>query len=252
MDRFFSSSYEVKCAAYSKSRSTRGYSDGNSENFATLIGDKKPNDSVEKFRIGPINREEAVGKPDDYYSCKEGRVFFYPNNWPEGIEGFEEDITAYYQMMSDLALTILNILEVGLNLPFNYFASHMNYPTSILGLNYYYPSISEASSDTSSHADHPFQVRIAAHTDVSLLTIVSQRGRDDMGGLEVLPHSKTTTNNNSSNNSSNSSSNSNSSNNNSLIAAAANSHASDWVKIPYNNDAFVVNIGRLTYTYVTI
>jgi len=37
-----------------KDRARRGYSPQNSENFASLIGEKRPNDLVRKYRVGPI------------------------------------------------------------------------------------------------------------------------------------------------------------------------------------------------------
>ena len=50
---FRNSDLEEKQKAYSKDRARRGYSDLNSENFASLLGMKGPNDYVEKFRFGP-------------------------------------------------------------------------------------------------------------------------------------------------------------------------------------------------------
>ena len=51
---FFLMDTEMKYAAISKDRARRGYSPCGSENFSSLIGRHQVNDTVEKFRVGPL------------------------------------------------------------------------------------------------------------------------------------------------------------------------------------------------------
>jgi hypothetical protein len=53
--QFFNQSIEYKLSKCSKDKARRGYSSLYSENFSSLIGKyNRPNDSVEKYRIGPL------------------------------------------------------------------------------------------------------------------------------------------------------------------------------------------------------
>lgn len=220
VDQFFSQPLEDKKLCTSKSKSTRGFCDCNNENFASLVGEKKPNDLVEKFRIGPeIDHSVAL---TEYYSTKEGRVYFFPNTWPDKVANFELSIRSYYETVLKLGMAILRVLEIGLNLPRDFFSSKMNKQTSILGLNYfpelspsYLSSVSLNESDVERcRIDGPTGpiVRIADHTDVSMLTIISQFSHkllhDQDARLEIYSPGQQT-----------------------------------WTSVPYLPDTFVVNIG---------
>ena len=86
-----------------------GYSSTNSENFASLIGRVgEANDSVEKFRVGSF-RSFGTGEHDDengdgdekYYSTKEAKSFFYPNNFDSsGSKVLEEPFRLYYKQVT--------------------------------------------------------------------------------------------------------------------------------------------------------
>lgn len=161
---FFAQPLDRKMRAVSKDAARRGYSPYGTENFSSLLGNNKPNDLVEKFRMGPISKDGDLGSSDPYYTSKEGRVHFYPNTWectPDQMQGF---LCNYYRQMEALTLTILQILEIGLGLPYDTFQSKMGRHTSILGVNYF------KELDLSSGAT---SLRIAEHTDVSMLTIIA-------------------------------------------------------------------------------
>ena len=60
---FFNQSIEYKLSKCSKDKARRGYSSLYSENFSSLIGKyNRPNDSVEKYRIGPLISDMLVKK----------------------------------------------------------------------------------------------------------------------------------------------------------------------------------------------
>jgi gibberellin 3-beta-dioxygenase len=191
---FFSQTAEEKNAAISKDRARRGYSPLSSENFASLVGEQMKNDSVEKFRIGP----NSVGD-DEYYSTKMGRVHFSPNIWPRNVEGMQTVMETYYLAMEKFVFHLMGIIERGLKVERDYFRGKLFRHTSILGLNYFPPHENPVEDDDDE------KIRIAAHTDVSLFTVLTQQ---EVQGLEVFCKMSKT-----------------------------------WVPIPADDDVLVVNVG---------
>ena len=164
---FFLQPIEEKMNAVSKDRARRGYSPYQTENFSSLAGENKPNDLVEKFRMGPIDLDSTCDDADAYYSCKEGRIHFFPNTFQGTPVEMEAILTAYYKTMESLTLHILSIIEIGLNISKGTFRSYMSRHTSILGLNFF-PEIRLP-------LEPPAALRIAEHTDVSMLTIIAHQ-----------------------------------------------------------------------------
>lgn len=178
---FFYHTEEFKESCISRDKARRGYSKNKSENFAALIDERnKPNDLVEKYRIGPVDAPMIISAQDvGYYQTKEGRVFFYENIWPDSIENFKNVMSLYYNSVKVFSFHLLQILEIGLQMPRGFFSSIMDKQTSILSVNYY-PHISkeflESSSDFNLRkVDDDNFVRVSKHTDVSMLTIISQK-----------------------------------------------------------------------------
>ena len=96
-----------------------------------------------------------------------------PNTWPSQPAGFRESMETFYASMENLASDVAKAFGVALE---------MERHTSILSCNHY-PRMDCIRAQ-------PHQLRIAAHTDVSLFTIVASRPRHDtplgqQGGLEV-------------------------------------------------------------------
>ena len=188
-ERFFHAPvYErVMCVSVDKAR--RGYSARMTENFASLIGEIHGNDDVEKFRIGPeISLETLCDEDIAYYSTKTARSFFHPNDWTNVPQDLKERSLAYYQAMETLTLRLLSALEVALGVDEGLFTANMRRHTSILTLNYFKQKQQqrETSQPSSSLEEN---IKISAHTDVSLLTIVAQRSNSSSlaGRLEILP-----------------------------------------------------------------
>jgi isopenicillin N synthase-like dioxygenase len=148
-----------------KDKARRGYSSIASENFGSLAGEKKPNDLVEKLRFGP---EILNSESDPYYLSNECKVHFAPNEWGHLPPSFRDTILEYSEAMQQLAIKILEILAMGLFESPSYFTSSMDHHTSILTLNHF-PPLSSLSSPVQES-----QLRVAEHTDVSLITIVNQ------------------------------------------------------------------------------
>lgn len=214
-EQFFRQPLEVKMQAVSRDRARRGYSPAMSENYYSLLlttdsssgggGGKntRSNDDVEKLRFGPVAAIDEAG--GDYYTSREGRVFFFPNTYDGSPQGFREATEACYALMAQLSLALLAAIEGGLGLQQGFFQRKMQDHTSILTYNYYG---AQQSSSASSLCDDGKAYRIAEHTDVSMLTLVHQSELSaEEGGLEIL------------------------------------SRAGGWVHVPYVRGAVVVNVG---------
>lgn len=164
---FYSLSLEEKLSFMSKDKARRGYSSINTENFASLAGEVKPNDLVEKLRFGPEISSEIL-ENDSYYHSNECKVHFMPNEWGNLSTTFRDVVLEYYNSMQRLAVLILEMLALGLGQSADYFTSSMDKHTSILTFNHF-PSVSQLELPV-----EPNQLRVAEHTDVSLITIVNQ------------------------------------------------------------------------------
>lgn len=163
---FFGLPDEIKQQHVSgRDRARRGYSSVATENFGSLAGERKPNDLVEKFRFGP---EVSSSESDPYYLSNECKVHFAPNEWGQLPESFRDTILEYSEAIQRLSIKILEILAIGLCESPNYFTASMDHHTSILTLNHF-PPLSSLSSPVQES-----QLRVAEHTDVSLITIVNQ------------------------------------------------------------------------------
>lgn len=210
VNNFFKQPLDQKKKLLSRDRAKRGYSPVETENFASLIGEKKPNDICEKVRFGPT----LPGDSDDpYYRSKVARTHFAPNEWGDEAESFRSAIIEYYSALETLTDTLLEIIAIGLGVSVSSFRSKMNKHTSIMSLNYYPPvtvdavdairplpssssMISSGPKDCDARSDIALflspsqQFRIAEHTDVSMITIVNQSSsnstkEESWGGLEI-------------------------------------------------------------------
>lgn len=160
---YFASPLSNKLQTISKDRARRGYAPVSTENFASLIGERgKSNDLVEKFRIGPEITPEIKDEYTSYFSRKEAKVHFFPNDWSATNEAFRDLSLRLYQSLEEVAKTIINEIlsqqydSSAKTLWESYFQHH----TSILSINHY---------STTQESD----TRISEHTDVSLFTIVT-------------------------------------------------------------------------------
>jgi isopenicillin N synthase-like dioxygenase len=171
---FFGKPQEYKVQACSKDRARRGYSPEMTENFGSLVGGSKAmNDSVEKFRMGPIVRKGIREHELDYYSSKDAKVHFFPND-DDVLERDFNALPGLYKSMETLSRNLLKLICFCAGVNADRFVTEVDKHTSILSMNYF-------------PAEEGTHQRIAAHTDVSLLTIVAQHALhgDETGGLEV-------------------------------------------------------------------
>jgi isopenicillin N synthase-like dioxygenase len=202
--RFFCKDMDAKLQSRSKDRARRGYSPAATENFATLVGVRgADNDLVEKYRIGPMVTDDVKSQYPQYYSSKDGRVHFYENNRVE-LETELAGMVPYYHAVEHLAKQLLKLILLSAKyIDVSSLDAAVDKHTSILSANYYSPTNSVGAN----------QLRVAAHTDVSLLTIVAQSAYlgDEAGGLEVLIRSS--------------------------------EGVECYMPVPYTKDALIVNVG---------
>ena len=108
--------------------------------------------------------------PDD---SEFGKPLQGPNQWPGGLPGFREAVTAYQTAMTDFARRFTRLLATALGLPETYLDSHFERPTSWLRLIRYPPEPFGTPAD---------QYGAAPHTDYGFITFLVQ---DEHDGLEV-------------------------------------------------------------------
>lgn len=145
-----------------------GYFPMRSESLAASRGDVTPGDLKESFNMGPGIR------PDHSPVDETEAALFTANVWPAALPELHQAWQAYYAEMRRLADRLMGMFALGLDLPAEFFARHIDAsPSALRAINY----------PEQTHAPEPGQLRAGAHTDYGTLTILRQEaGR---AGLEV-------------------------------------------------------------------
>jgi isopenicillin N synthase-like dioxygenase len=106
-------------------------------------------------------------------------TYYSKNIWPEQIPLFENIVMSFYKSCSEIAISILQQIEISLQYSNNYFADKFNLPMALLRCNYYPPRPLKLSKK---------DFGIAPHTDYGCLTLLFTDGTP---GLEIeLPSKK--------------------------------------------------------------
>uniref|UniRef100_A0A7S3KY71 Fe2OG dioxygenase domain-containing protein n=1 Tax=Amphora coffeiformis TaxID=265554 RepID=A0A7S3KY71_9STRA len=92
----------VRRSCLTKDRARRGYSPMNTENFASLVGDKGPNDLVRKFRVGP---EGAAGSS----ALWQPNIWPSPDDWEQALL-FRDIVQTFYNVMADAAQVVVKAI----------------------------------------------------------------------------------------------------------------------------------------------
>jgi isopenicillin N synthase-like dioxygenase len=145
----------------------RGYSEFGKEGLAYSRGDSTPPDMFEAFNIG---REDTVGPYFDRH-----RGFYASNVWPTEPVDLRETWLEYERATSTVADTILRAMALALGLADDWFTSRCRRAIVTTRANHYVRL-------AGAHAVQPEQMRMGAHTDYGIVTILLA---DDVPGLQV-------------------------------------------------------------------
>lgn len=145
-----------------------GYFPMLSESLTASIGGRHPGDLKESFNMGPGIRPHHTPVDETEASL------FTANLWPAALPELQQAWSRYYREMRSLAERLMGVFAVGLDLPADYFARHIDRsPSALRAINY----------PEQTQPPEPGQLRAGAHTDYGTLTILRQEaGR---AGLEV-------------------------------------------------------------------
>jgi isopenicillin N synthase-like dioxygenase len=110
--------------------------------------------------------------PDDA-DIRAGAYLAGPNQWPEGLAGFREAVSAYHDALSALAGGLVRVIARGLGADEAVFAEAFDPPTTWLRLLHYPPQPPFSPEDLYGSAPH---------TDFGCITLLAQ---DGVGGLQV-------------------------------------------------------------------
>lgn len=147
----------------------RGWSGVGKEGLSYSLGEEAPGDLKEKMDIGPSN------VPDEpYFSMDVAGPHFAPNVWPDEPAGFRSLWERYFEELSALSASLMQMFALGLGLPVDFFEDKIDKHISMMRvLNY------------PDQEDEPLegQLRAGAHSDYGSLTLLRQEDRP--GGLQV-------------------------------------------------------------------
>lgn len=150
-------------------RSTNGYlpMKGSAARHSKLNKDPAPNENESFF----CRRERDPEDPD----VKAGKDFRDPNQWPQGLPGFRENVLEYQTRMEQLGMRMLPVFAAALDLPADYFNPFFENCELTVRLIHYPPA-------------SPQQIEAGvfgagAHTDRGFMTFLAQA---NVPGLEIL------------------------------------------------------------------
>ncbi len=103
-----------------------------------------------------------------------GNPLYGPNQWPESLPSFRDDMEAYFGEMTKFSHMLYRVFAQALDLPADYFLNDVDKPLDILRL-LRYPTQNVVSDES--------QIGTGAHSDFDCFTILWQ---DPNGGLQAL------------------------------------------------------------------
>lgn len=164
---FFALPQAEKDSCYiGKSRAHRGYVPVAEEGFYDG-SDPTKIDKKEAFDL-------SIELPEDDPDHLRGYRMLGPNQWPENLPAFRQDIYAYYEAVSELGRTLFSGFARALGLAPDYFEAFLTKPPSQLRLVHY--------PEQDPHAAARADWGISAHTDYECFTILHATGP----GLQVM------------------------------------------------------------------
>ncbi|MGZ7013057.1 MAG: isopenicillin N synthase family dioxygenase [Acidimicrobiales bacterium] len=171
-DAFFARPVAEKLATESpRAELNRGYASLGSESLSYSLGVDAPPDLFEAFNIGADDLDD-----DDPVIAAERHRILAPNIWPDDMPGFREALVAYFAEAARLAHRLTSICAVALGLADDFFEDKTDHSTDTMRVIRY-------ERRPGSPDPLPGQVRMGAHTDYGILTVLYA---DDVAGLEIV------------------------------------------------------------------
>jgi isopenicillin N synthase-like dioxygenase len=150
----------------------RGYAGYGEESLAYSLGVEALPDMFEAFNIG-TELPADLAQSDSYYLAERHRLFA-PNVWPSAH--LREVWLRYWAACVELAMQLDGICSLALGMPENFIWSMTSRAPNVMRANNY--------QRRNHHCDpQPGQMRMGAHTDYGVLTILLA---DPVAGLQIL------------------------------------------------------------------
>ncbi len=141
----------------------------------------------ELYRLTPASEEDdfisrprlhsafdlSLDIPPDDPDYLAGNIMLVPNQWPDWLPGFRQDVMNYYDSVMAVGNQLFCAFALALDLPERFFVDKARKPTSQLRLLHYPPN--ELPMDRR-------HLGISAHSDFECFTILNQRS----AGLQVM------------------------------------------------------------------
>lgn len=166
MKRFFALPIEEKNRINVKlSANHRGYYGWGEENL----------DPAKQKAGGDIKEGVNIGRdlgPDDP-DVRAGTPLHGPNQWPQDLPGWREQMQDYYDHMVDLGRRIMSAFALAVDLDADFFVKDLTKPMTTLRLLHYPTQRGMVTEE---------QIGCGAHTDFGCFTMLWQ---DEIGGLQV-------------------------------------------------------------------
>lgn len=158
---------EKQAIAIRLSNNHRGYG----ETAAEQLDPTQPGDWKESFDMG-------LNLAADHPLVGPQRPLYGPNQYPEGLAGFQQTMETHYWDMLTLGKKILSALALALNINEDFFDDKFEHPLSVLRFLHYPPR----PAVTDANGKQMIPVGAGSHTDYGCITILWQ---DEVGGLQV-------------------------------------------------------------------
>jgi isopenicillin N synthase-like dioxygenase len=134
--------------------------------MAQTLDQGSPADLKESFMIG------ADPGPDHPFTLRKVPQYG-PNQWPDGLPGFQGQMTEYSDCIVRLGRHLMSLIALSLELDEGFFVAGLGTPMYTVRILHYPPHPANAAFN---------QLGAGAHTDWGAITMLLQ---DDVGGLEV-------------------------------------------------------------------
>lgn len=173
---FFDLPVEAKVAYSPADKSVnRGYAGYGEESLAYSLGVEALPDMFEAFNVGAELATIAGAAGDPYYE-RELHRFFAPNVWPTELPGMRDVWLRYWAAAEGVAKRLDAICSAALGMPEDFIWSKASKAPNVMRANNYQRRSEQA-------APLPGQMRMGAHTDYGVLTVLLA---DPVPGLQIL------------------------------------------------------------------